>query len=186
MVWLNIYGRDVWRRIAVPANISFKRLHFILQDSFGWQNRHMHTFSILDKIPLHTLAYVGIYEDHDPAKSNGIPTYLETARLGRFLPRHNKLIYTYDYGDNWEHYIELANIDSRWEGPCPVCLEGGGASPPEDAGGEPGYLEFLKTVENKKDPRRKELLSWGRTQGYEPFDRDEINRRLERVMRRRD
>lgn len=31
----------VWRRLLVPENITFSKLHRIIQASFGWQNYHL-------------------------------------------------------------------------------------------------------------------------------------------------
>jgi hypothetical protein len=36
----------IWRRILVPADYNFWDLHVAVQDSMGWQDRHLHHFEI--------------------------------------------------------------------------------------------------------------------------------------------
>ncbi|WP_413753155.1 plasmid pRiA4b ORF-3 family protein [Streptomyces sp. R-74717] len=40
----------VWRQLLVPAAIRLDRLHSVIQDAMGWQNCHMHAFTI-DGVP---------------------------------------------------------------------------------------------------------------------------------------
>ncbi len=48
----------------------------------------------------------------------------------------SKLIYEYDFGDGWEHVIEVQKIVEPEPGvKYPVCLAGKKACPPEDCGG---------------------------------------------------
>ena len=36
----------VWRRFSLPADCAYFHLHCAIQDSFGWQNSHLHRFEI--------------------------------------------------------------------------------------------------------------------------------------------
>ncbi|MBK3746051.1 plasmid pRiA4b ORF-3 family protein, partial [Paraburkholderia aspalathi] len=36
----------VWRRIHVDGNITLRKLHHILQATFGWTDSHLHDFEI--------------------------------------------------------------------------------------------------------------------------------------------
>ena len=36
----------IWRRIIVPGKISLARLHRLLQLAMGWENYHLHLFTI--------------------------------------------------------------------------------------------------------------------------------------------
>jgi len=38
----------IWRRILVPANITFAKLHKIIQTAFGWQDYHLYNFDWRD------------------------------------------------------------------------------------------------------------------------------------------
>ena len=58
-------------------------------------------------------------------------------QLGR---RRKKFSYTYDFGDDWSHHIQIKGIEKQNPAyPYPRCLEGAGVAPPEDCGGIPGY-----------------------------------------------
>lgn len=46
---LKRYGKvkeGITREILVPANITLHALHYVIQKSFGWQNSHLHHFSL--------------------------------------------------------------------------------------------------------------------------------------------
>ncbi len=54
-----------------------------------------------------------------------------------------KIIYTYDFGDDWCHEIVLEKIlPAENKTKYPICIGGKRACPPEDCGGFPGYLEI--------------------------------------------
>ena len=36
----------VWRRVAIPERITFYELHLVIQCLFGWEDGHLHNFSI--------------------------------------------------------------------------------------------------------------------------------------------
>ncbi|MDR2247804.1 MAG: plasmid pRiA4b ORF-3 family protein, partial [Treponema sp.] len=36
----------IWRKLSVPGNYTLGDLHAILQIAFGWDNVHMHSFTI--------------------------------------------------------------------------------------------------------------------------------------------
>ncbi len=63
-------------------------------------------------------------------------------RLSSVLRRPGaKLIYTYDFGDNWEHAIVLEKLLPLMPGTTdPICIDGSLACPPDDCGGILGPL----------------------------------------------
>src|SRR2546430_14987174 len=36
----------IWRRLLVPADLTLAQLHDVLQAAMGWEDSHMHEFSI--------------------------------------------------------------------------------------------------------------------------------------------
>ena len=36
----------IWRRIQIPENYSFWQLHVAIQDSMGWEDYHLHQFTM--------------------------------------------------------------------------------------------------------------------------------------------
>jgi hypothetical protein len=102
---------------------------------------------------------------------------LETdEKLLDYLPA--EILYTYDFGDSWEHEISLEKVIDNYEWNYPVCLEGEGNTPPEDVGGEPGFQNFLSILEDPNHPDHEFMKDWGKRQGYQKFDIEMINRRL--------
>src|SRR3990167_10189611 len=76
-------------------------------------------------------------------------------RLSDIAPtKASKLLYEYDFGDDWFHEIRVEKILNPEPGVrYPVCLDGGRAAPPDDCGGPWGYEELLEKL---SDPKHKE------------------------------
>lgn len=70
-------------------------------------------------------------------------------------------MYTYDFGDSWEHLITVQQLQTASAGlHYPHCVDGAGACRPEDCGGAPGY-NGLKVI--LADPAHEEhhaMLVW--------------------------
>ena len=45
-VWLWGINPPIWRRIVLSPDLNFAELHEVLQACFGWQNSHMHQFTV--------------------------------------------------------------------------------------------------------------------------------------------
>ena len=123
----------VWRRVQVRADTTFSMLHQIIQAAFGWTDTHLHTFEYGGE-------QIGVPDqdwDNDCADEAEI-------RLDEvLLDPKDRVRYTYDFGDNWEHDIVLEKVmDPDASDGRPTLLTGKGASPPEDCGGPWGYAEL--------------------------------------------
>ena len=84
--------------------------------------------------------------------------------------------YIYDFGDFY-YYIELEEVIDDYD-KYQICLDGAGNSPPEDVGGQDGYDSFLEIIADENHPEHENMVSWGRSQGYESFDLERVNRFL--------
>src|SRR5262249_61860202 len=82
----------IWRRLLAPADLTLAQLHDVLQSAMGWQNCHMHEYSVGHR-------HFGIPNPEDQLM--GMPVENErTIRLSSVLGRTGaKVIYTYDMGD---------------------------------------------------------------------------------------
>ena len=74
------------------------------------------------------------------------------------------LQYTYDFGDDWVHTIDVQAIDVAADPTqLPWLLDGSGRGPPEDCGGPYRYMELLaaldKPLEDLDDDTR-DLVEW--------------------------
>ena len=158
----------IWRRVLVPDNIFLSEFHEIIQTAMGWDNYHLHAFSIN-----------GIqYSDSETSDMDEMNVENEeTVRLSQVItgPKQ-KIYYEYDFGDRWEHVIVVEKIlpfDPTAK--YPICLAGKRACPPEDCGSEPGYYDILEALQNKED---EELLEWLGEYDPEHFDLETVNARL--------
>jgi hypothetical protein len=72
------------------------------------------------------------------------------------------MVYSYDFGDNWEHNIELVQVLEDYDYELPYLLEANGQTPPEDVGGIGGFLEFRKIMLDKDNPDYEAKKEWSR------------------------
>ena len=163
---------EVWRRVALPGAYTLDRVHRVIQYAMGWQNYHLHSFEI-----------EGVqYGEPDPEGELELRDELE-ARLDAVAGKDSHFVYTYDFGDWWEHEIAVEAIhpaepDERY----PVCLEGGRACPPEDVGGAYGYSGFLAALADPTHPEHAAMREWvGKPFDPEQFDREFVTTLLRRL-----
>lgn len=135
----------VWRRIQVP-DCTMEELHLVIQCVMGWDESHLHQFVVGKD-------YYGVPDGFDMGFG---PKLLDEAkyRISDLIPlmaRLFRMVYEYDFGDSWEHGVELEKrLTAEDFGGKAVCLEGSRACPPEDCGGVWGYAEILELLKNKQ------------------------------------
>jgi len=118
----------IWRRFAVPRNVTLGRLHDVVQIVMGWVDYHPHDFEIAGKR----------YSAPDPNDLAIIPEI--RLRLLKAMGAERTFSYLYDFGDDWDHRIKLENIvpaDAFTQ--TFYCSEGANACLSEDVGGPYGY-----------------------------------------------
>lgn len=179
-VTLNLENHHVWRNLIVPANYKFDKLHKVLQEAFGWKDYHLHEFYIYDKKESDKQSVKLVAHEEAFAYKSDIPMELNNrATLLDYIPARIK--YIYDFGDSWEHYIEVENVINDYDKNYPICLDGAGNTPPEDVGGELGFEEFLKIIADETHPDHNHTFRWGISQGYADFDIKNVNRMLKNI-----
>ena len=101
----------------------------------GWWEEHLHSFEIDGR------EYGPELEDGWGGLDEG-PVNEAVVRLCKVIKQEKaKFVYTYDFGDNWEHKIVVEKILPEEKGKrYPVCLGGERAGPLEDCGGVGGLL----------------------------------------------
>jgi hypothetical protein len=97
-----------------------------------------------------------------------------------------KLLYTYDFGDNWEHAIVLEKqLPLLPDMSHPICIDGQLACPPDDCGGIPGFYDLVEAITDPNHEQHKELRDW---LGYDfdplAFPIDSVNQMLLPARRR--
>lgn len=128
----------VWRRLELPSDLPLDQVHAVLQRAMGWTDSHLHRFAVED-----TPRASYFVTDFDLSEGDeGTP---ETdVRLDQVLRRPgDRLHYSYDFGDGWEHLLVVEAIAPMPEPrPAPRCTGGRLACPPEDCGGPHAYQEL--------------------------------------------
>jgi hypothetical protein len=181
---IELAGTDplIWRRVDVPLDLRLRRVHEVIQAVFDWHDAHLHQFEIagrlygLPEVMGEELAGTRLHSDRN-------------VKLGDVLARGaREFLYTYDFGDDWEHDIIVEmTFAPEADTEYPVLVDGERRAPPEDVGGPPGFAEFLAAVEDEDHPDHEELLEWV---GVEPFDPedlqlDKVEAMLTRIRRSR-
>jgi len=165
----------IWRRFAVPSDITLDRLHDVVQIVMGWSDSHAYEFTIKEK------RYTEYPESEEDGAASG------EFRLGELVKQRGvKFQYLYDFGDSWHH--ELVLEDSRFsnleQGDDIFCFEGERACPPEDVGGIPGYAEFLKALNDPNHEEHQSYMEWtGGDYESESFDAEVVNWELMQYRR---
>ena len=120
--------------------------------------------------------------DSEEGMMEGDEKIAAKTKINKYLNKEKqKIIYTYDFGDNWEHVLTLKKILQAEKGVVyPRCIDGKGACPPEDCGGIWGYEELLKVLKNPKNSEHKNMREWVGLEDGEEWDEnlcdiDEIN-----------
>lgn len=166
----------IWRRIQVPDSFTLRQLHRVIQVSMGWQDSHLHQFTLSGKR----------YGEPDPEDEENVIDE-RTVRL-RDLPLSIgvSIGYEYDFGDNWQHRVVLEKtLAPDPKTIYPACVAGERSAPPEDVGGAGGYAEFLEAIADPNHEDHDANLEWAGGQ-FDPkaFSVAEVNRRLRRGLRR--
>lgn len=144
----------VWRRIVVNSDTTLRRLHHFIQAAMGWHSRHLYEFD------LHEKRY------GPPDREFPDPKVLDDrkVKLKRILNVGDRLRYTYDFGDSWQHVIAVEALEpDEGSGSFCVVVDGERACPPEDCGGVGSYERILDVL--KRNPKGEEAEHFRRWAG---------------------
>ncbi|HEY3232533.1 MAG TPA: plasmid pRiA4b ORF-3 family protein [Roseiflexaceae bacterium] len=148
----------VWREIEVPGDYTFWDLHVAIQDAMGWQDYHLHRFTI----PHPRTKKDQIFGIHHLGHDCDDPPGWATQVASMFTLRNNVARYEYDFGDDWQHTVTLLDAMQRdFRVTYPRCTGGARACPPEDCGGVYGYAEIVSGTMDE------DTRAWLPT-GYDP------------------
>jgi hypothetical protein len=136
----------IWRRVVVPASLRLDQLHQVIQAVMGWEDYHMHVFETSH----------GRYGRPDRELGHRDSRKVTLSQVLR--KPGDRIRYTYDFGDNWEHDIVLEKTAPTVA--RPTCVTGRRACPPEDCGGVWGYAELLEAIADPAHEQHQELTEW--------------------------
>ena len=159
----------IWRRLLVPASLTLRELHAVIQAAMGWDDYHLHLFEIAGVL------YGDVEEIDDGPIGNE-----EAFTIGQAAEKASTFRYEYDFGDGWEHDIRVDKVLPSLGIGTPQLTGGSRACPPEDCGGPWGYQELLDVLADPSHPEHQERLEWaGGEFDPEAFDIEATNANLD-------
>lgn len=165
--------QHAFRTIVIPSTATFFALHKAIQISFGWNscfyNYHLHEFRtyrnirLTDPFSIQGKTWGIPHDEESEHQINENKTKINTY----FTEVGQQLEYEYDFGDAWEHRIELTNITEKPRGRMWKFLkavDGQGACPPEDSHGMSALSWWNEDLVNFETLEEK--INWARKQNF--------------------
>ncbi len=128
-VKVSLYGAKppVWRRLEIPSAMPLNLVHAVLQVAFDWHDYHLHAF----ETECGQFGSPDQLDDWAERQDEATATLAQVAGAERA-----KVVYSYDFGDDWRHDIVVERIIPAEPGVAyPRCTGGRRDGPPEDCGG---------------------------------------------------
>jgi hypothetical protein len=163
----------IWRRFLLPSTTTFLDLSQAIQDAGPWWEGHLWEFREWGRKGKTITAPPAAFDDFDDDLDEASPEPQKVKLRDVFTRAQKKVLYLYDFGDSWEHEVQLKRVvelPERFKGRL---IAGERAFPPEDCGGVWGYYECLLAVgaikpaqlddppsEDALDERREWLGDW--------------------------
>ncbi len=167
----------IWRRFLIRSEATFSHLHSAIQQAFGWQNCLLYEFldgkvEGNDTRPLYAMKLPRIARSKNAEPHDDEPDAPEANNIELrlyFSSKNKRCFYVYDFGDNWQHLVEVKDVVEMPEEFTYRLLDGARACPPEDCGGTMGYEECCEATSMSKADIRK----------LDGYAREEVESRLE-------
>ncbi len=163
----------IWRRVLVPAHITFGELNVVVESAMGWAGYHLHMFTAAGW-------YIGAPDPNMPEPLEDVLDE-DMELVSDYLTEiGDRVKFEYDFGDGWMHTIRLEKItepDPKQH--YPVCIKGRRACPPDDVGGTLGYAHLLEALGDPSHDDHDRMSAWiGEEFDAEAFSLEEVNTRL--------
>jgi len=181
---LMLDGNDAVRTLRVPAHISFRQLHRVLQGAFGWKDYHLCSFGLLKKwsTNYYEPPDVHLVQDEEDLADYPDAKLMGEVKLSDYIPEYKKVIYIYDFGDDWIHHIELIDVIDDCEENVPLLISGNGDTPPEDSGGADGFADFLDIINNPTHEDYHQITEWAKEQWWKRFDYETVANKVKYAL----
>ncbi|MBD0270235.1 MAG: plasmid pRiA4b ORF-3 family protein, partial [Cyanobacteria bacterium Co-bin8] len=160
----------IWRCFQVPASLTLKQLHLVLQAVMGWPGTAPHSFKVNG-------------QQYGPAGNSESEDESAIALSDIFSSNPQPCFYTYNPQEGWLHRLELDEaLVAQPDQSYPHCLDGQRACPPEQSGGVWGYEDFLERLNDPEEPDYAELWEQvGLDFDPERFDPQAVNQHLQAI-----
>ena len=123
----------LWRRCIVPTRLSLEQLSEAIQVIMGWSGSHLSSF----RLPAsHRMIYMNDEWTGEASDEAMIGTLAEDLGSEKWFE------YTYDFGDDWRHRIQIEAVLDDYDQDYPQVIKAKGDNPVEDCGGVYGLQEL--------------------------------------------
>lgn len=168
----------IWRGIETK-DVSLEQLHELIQTAMGWTNSHLHCFQIGDKRYTDPRFMKDAFDDLGETSYAGVRVSELVSEYGAKM----QLDYDYDYGDGWQHVIQLEEVtEAQPRVRYPRCIDGARACPPEDIGGVWGFVDFVEAITNPDHVQHEEYLEWNGPFDPATFDPAKATRQMKQGL----
>lgn len=164
---LGLHPHRVFRQLHVPSDITFHTLHQVIQVVMGWSATSDYRFDFKNIVLARSDPTWGLSRVRNHllfVRNPGVvlKARRSSAKLRELISRRRVFTYMYDWVEpnqlGWEYRIAVEKtLPMRPETQDPVCIAGGGASPPEDCGHDWGFRRLLelKMMPNSQEAETK-------------------------------
>ena len=166
----------IWRRVIVPAGMTFSQLIHIFHIAMGWQGYHLSMFEFKD---------MGIVIEEHPQDMDWSDYEVldaEAELIDPLFDEARRFTYVYDFGDDWRHDVTIEDILTDYSFDYPMVDKYKGDIPYEDCGGIDGYYDVLQALEDPGHPDHEEMLEWTEGFGETTYNMDFANSRLKEIQ----
>ena len=111
-VTINHTSPSIWRRMHISSDCTFFDLHVAIQNAMGWTDSHLHSFSMIQRGTARAISIEYPNPEREPFQEPALDETKE--KIAAYFGKQVKqCIYTYDFGDNWEHIREKLILDAE-------------------------------------------------------------------------
>lgn len=165
----------IWRRVIVPAGLTFSQLSILLNETMGWCGCRLTSFEFYHQ-------RIRIEEEVEEYDMWGWDEYdmLESGEtlIDDFLDTEDWFTYIYDFGDYWKHRVTVEKVLMDYDKNYAQIIKYKGDTPYEDCGGISGYYELLRILDNPAHPEFEQMKEWTEHHFTEKFDLENVNEHL--------
>ncbi len=143
---LMLYSQtETWREVEIPDNITFERLHYIIQKVFGFRRSHMWEFRIPNQDP-----EVDEVNMEDIARTIDCDDAFDVI-VSEVFDENVIALYEYDFGDSWAVIVYKVE-DTKYKNKTALLTDYKGKyNPIDDMGGVFVFDEIMEAINDGED-----------------------------------
>ena len=168
----------IWRRLIVPAGLSFSQFTVILNEVMGWSGEHVYSYKCekpkffieesFEKNPFDVP-----YRKHHVMES-------AVTLIDEVFDMKTRVTYLYDLRSCWLHSIVVEEILEDYDKRYPVILKYKGNNLYEDCGGLKANYEMQEILKDPSNSEYDSVVQRVGSQKDQSYSMQEVNERLQR------